>query len=101
MEDRVRRALQQTGSAIFEPGERAVDDASLRRVMAACEEKGADVVVLLQTPMGDGRLAPTLAQLWPNPLLFWATPEELGGDMISSCSLVGMHAWASTLMRSG
>src|ERR1019366_8539320 len=50
---------------------------------------------------GDGRLAPTLAQLWPDPLLIWATPEKPDGDMISSCSLVGAHAWASTLRQMG
>jgi L-fucose isomerase-like protein len=51
--------------------------------------------------MGDGRLAPTLAQLWPDPLVIWATPEKPDGDMISSCSLVGAHAWASTLRQMG
>ncbi len=101
MEERVRRAFQQTEFTIFEPREKAVDDASLRRVMAACEEKGVDAVVLLQTTMGDGRLAPTMAQLWPDPLLLWATPEKPDGDMISSCSLVGAHAWASTLQQMG
>jgi L-fucose isomerase-like protein len=49
--------------------------------------------------MGDGRLAPTLAQLWPNPLVLWATPEKQEGDMISSCSLVGVHCWASVLRQ--
>jgi L-fucose isomerase-like protein len=57
--------------------------------------------VLLQTTMGDGRLAPTLAQLWPDPLILWATPEKQEGDMISSCSLVGAHVWASTLRQMG
>jgi len=51
--------------------------------------------------MGDGRLAPTMAQLWPDPVIFWATPEKPDGDMISSCSLVGVHAWASTLRQMG
>lgn len=101
MEERVRGALQKAGLSIFEPREKAIDDASLRRVVAACKEKGADAVVLLQTTMGDGRLAPTLAQLWPDPLLLWATPEKPDGDMISSCSLVGVHVWASTLRQMG
>ena len=33
MEQRVREWLPQSGFSIFEPGEKAVDDASLRRVM--------------------------------------------------------------------
>jgi L-fucose isomerase-like protein len=101
MEDRARRALQQTGFVVFEPPEKVVDDASLRQAMAACEEGRVEVIVLLQTTMGDGRLAPTLAQLWPDPPVLWATPEKPDGDMISSCSLVGAHAWASTLRQLG
>src|SRR5512146_3162077 len=69
--------------------------------MAACKNEQADAVVVLQTTMGDGRLAPTLAQLWPDPIILWATPEKADGDMISSCSLVGLHAWASTLRQMG
>ena len=101
MEDRARRWLQQAGFAVCEPPEKAIDDASLRGAVAGCENKGADAIVLLQTTMGDGRLAPTLAQLWPDPLVLWATPEKPDGDMISSCSLVGVHAWASTLRQLG
>lgn len=97
MEQRVRGWLPETGFEIFEPAEKAVDDASLRRVMAACTEQGLDALVLLQTTQGDGRLAPTVAQLWSAPLILWATPENQSGDMISSCSLVGTHVWASTL----
>src|ERR1017187_7518372 len=74
---------------------------SLRRAVAACAEQGVEALLLLQTTMGDGRLAPTLAQLWPDPLVLWATPEKSDGDMISSCSLVGAHAWASTLRQMG
>src|SRR5262245_14890994 len=99
MEARVRGWLSQTNFTVFEPSEKAVDDASLRRVMAACDEQKVDAIVLLQTTMGDGRLAPTLAQLWPDPLILWATPEKQEGDMISSCSLVGAHCWASVLRQ--
>ena len=101
MEARVRAWLPQTGFNIFEPSEKAIDDASLRRVMAACEGQEVDAIVLLQTTMGDGRLAPTLAQLWPDPLILWATPEKPDGDMISSCSLVGVHCWASVVRQMG
>lgn len=101
MEERVRRSLGRTGFAVVEAPEKAIDDASLRRAVAACEAQKADAIVLLQTTMGDGRLAPTLAQLWPDPLILWATPEKPDGDMISSCSLVGTHCWASVLRQMG
>lgn len=101
MEQSVRGWLQKVEFDIFEPTEKAVDDASLRRVMAACEAQHVDAIVLLQTTLGDGRLAPTMAQLWPDPLILWATPENQSGDMISSCSLVGTHVWASTLRHMG
>ena len=101
MEQSVRGWVQQAGFDIFEPSEKVIDDASLRRVMAACEGQKVDAVVLLQTTMGDARLAPTLAQLWPHPLILWATPEKQEGDMISSCSLVGVHCWASVLRQMG
>ena len=101
MESRVRAHLQQTGFGIFEPSEKAMDDGSLRRVMAQCEAEKVEALVVLQTTMGDGRLAPTLAQLWPDPPVLWATPENQSGDMISSCSLVGAHCWASVLRQMG
>jgi L-fucose isomerase-like protein len=100
-EAKTRSWLRQGDFSVVEPAEKAVDDASLRRAVAACAEQGAEALLLLQTTMGDGRLAPTLAQLWPDPLLIWATPEKPDGDMISSCSLVGAHAWASTLRQMG
>jgi L-fucose isomerase-like protein len=100
-EERARRMLQQTGFTLFEPVEKAIDEASFRRVMTACEQNGAEAIVLLQTTLGDGRLAPTLAQLWPDPPVFWATPEKPDGDMISSNSLVGTHIWASNLRQMG
>jgi L-fucose isomerase-like protein len=101
MEERVRGWLKQTGMPVFEPGEKVVDESSLRKALAACGEAGAEAMLVLQTTMGDGRLAPTLAQLWPDPIVLWATPEKPDGDMISSCSLVGAHAWASTLRQMG
>ncbi|MFO7903013.1 MAG: sugar isomerase [Planctomycetota bacterium] len=101
MERRARDMVRQTGFDVFEPEEKAVDEASLRSVLATCGREGVEVLVLLQTTMADGRLAPTVAQLWPDPPVFWATPENPDGDMISSCSLVGAHVWASTLRHMG
>lgn len=101
MEQSVRGWIQKTDLDVLEPSGKVIDDASLRRVMAECEAEKVEAVVLLQTTMGDGRLAPTLAQLWPDPLVLWATPENQQGDMISSCSLVGTHCWASVLRQMG
>ena len=101
MEARVRGSLAKSDFEFFEPSEKAVDDPSLRRVMAECEAQKIDALVLLQTTMGDARLSQTLAQLWPDPLILWATPEKPDGDMISSCSLVGAHCWASVLRQMG
>jgi len=101
MDQSVRGYVQKSGFEIFEASEKVVDDASLRQVMKACDAAKVEAIVLLQTTMGDGRLAPTMAQLWPHPLILWATPEKPDGDMISSCSLVGAHCWASTLRQMG
>lgn len=100
VEERTRAWLQHDAAiTLVEAPEKAVDDASLRRALAGCTAQAVDAMVLLQTTMGDGRLAPTLAQLWPDPLVLWATPENQQGDMISSCSLVGTHCWASVLRQ--
>ncbi|MGH7950508.1 MAG: L-fucose/L-arabinose isomerase family protein [Limisphaerales bacterium] len=101
METRVRDFLKQTEFSIFEPKEKTIDDASLRKSMAECEAQKVDAIVVLQTTMGDARLSQTLAQLWPSPIILWATPENQQGDMISSCSLVGVHCWASALRQMG
>lgn len=99
MEERMRTWFSKSGLAVFAVPEKAVDDPSLRSAVVSCDRERVDAIVLLQTTMGDGRLAPTLAQLWPDPLILWATPENPSGDMISSCSLVGAHCWASVLRQ--
>ena len=99
MEGRVRQWLAGAGYSVTEPAEKVVDEATLRQAMAAFEKQPLDALVVLQTTMGDGRLAPSVAQLWPDPLVLWSTPEKPDGDMISSCSLVGAHCWASTLRQ--
>lgn len=102
MEERVRAWLRtERDFTWFEPTERAVDEPSLRRVLAACAAESIDAMVVLQATMGDGRLSPTIAQHWPDPVILWSTPENQQGDMISSCSLVGTHNWASVLRQLG
>lgn len=93
-----RRAWDAAQAALKQPvraSTPAVDDPSLRRVVDELEAAGCQTLVVLQPSMGDGRLAPLLAQLWPGPLVIWATPERLDSTKVSSCSLVGAHLFAS------
>jgi L-fucose isomerase-like protein len=99
MADRVRAAVRKTPFGIFEPPDKVVDDPSLCAALAVCAHAGVDAIVTLQTTMADARLTQTFTQLWPHPILLWATPEKPEGDMISSCSLVGAHCWASILRQ--
>ncbi len=99
MADRVRAAVRKTAFGIFEPPGKVVDDPSLCAALTACEHAGVDAIVALQTTMADARLTQTFTQLWQHPILLWATPEKPEGDMISSCSLVGAHCWASILRQ--
>ena len=101
MTEKVRACTSKMDFEFFEPPEKVTDDVSLREGLAACNAAGADVLLTLQTTMADARMAPTLSRLWPHPVLLWATPEKQEGDMISSCSLVGVHAWGSVLQQHG
>lgn len=101
MESRVRTYLKQSDYNFFEPEGKITDDRSLRSAVEACKAAGVNVLVTIQATMADARLAPTLCQLWPHPIILWATPENPEGDMISSCSLVGAHCWASILKQLG
>lgn len=99
MTERARGAVGALDFDVWEPAKKVVDDQSLRQALAECDEAGVQVVVCLQTTMADARLTQTFAQLWPHPILLWATPENPEGDMVSSCSLVGAHCWASILRQ--
>ena len=101
MEIKVRNVVNGSGFEVFEPSKKAVDDNSLREVVAECEEAGVEALALLQTTMADGRMAPAPGPNLAHPPVFWATPEKQEGDMISSCSLVGAHLWASSFRQMG
>ncbi len=92
-------ALRQSEFEAFRPPTRVVDDDSLRHALRESGQAGCDVLLVLQPTMGDGRLAPILAQLWDEPLVLWATPERPDGDKVSSCSLVGTHVFASIFRK--
>ena len=101
MADRVRAAVNKQAWHTFNCPTKAVDDGSLRTAIAECNSASCDTIIVLQTTMSDGRLAPLLGQLWSGPVVLWATPENPGGDLVSSCSLVGTHLFASLFARLG
>jgi L-fucose isomerase-like protein len=101
MEAAAYKALNATGLTIVKASLPSVDDATLRSGVEELREQSADVVVVLQPTMGDGRLAPILGQLWDAPVILWATPERPDVDKVTACSLVGAHAWGATLRQLG
>lgn len=78
-----------------------IDDVTLRAALDGIRAAGCDSLVMLQPSMGNGQLALSLSQAWPEPIVLWATPERPGDGKVSSCSLVGQHLWASMLQQSG
>lgn len=101
MAERVTTALSARSWGVFFCPAKAVDDATLRKAVSECKASGCETLIALQTTMSDGRLAPLLAQLWNGPIVLWATPEKPEGDLVSSCSLVGTHLYASVFARMG
>jgi L-fucose isomerase-like protein len=83
------------------PSDNISDDAGLREAVASCRQAGARTLVVSQPTVSDGRLASVLAQLWKDPLVFWATTEKQTGEMISANSLVGTHIFASLFRQLG
>jgi L-fucose isomerase-like protein len=78
-----------------------IDDQTLRVALDRIRAAASDSLVILQPSMGNGQLALSLSQKWPDPILLWATPERSGDGKVSSCSLVGQHVWASMLRQAG
>ena len=101
IEEAAWKAVGELDLDAFRPQAPVVGDASLRRALEELRQAGCDALVVLQPTMGDGRLAPILAQLWGDPLVLWATPERPDGGKVSSCSLVGTHVFASILRQLG
>lgn len=95
IEAAAREAVAQMGLDPFCPSAHCVDDASLKRALHEVRHAGCDALVVMQPAMGDGRMAPLLAQLWTDPVVFWATPERPDVGKVSSCSLVGTHVFAT------
>lgn len=78
---------------------RAVDDTSLQDALAQLRAAGVNTLVIVQPTIGDGRLAPTIGQIWNDPVLLWATSERPGADRVTACALVGQHLFASLLRQ--
>lgn len=78
---------------------RAVDAASLPAALFQLRTAGVTALFVGQPTMGDGRLVPDLARLWPEPVVLWATPERPGADRVTACALVGQHLFASVLRQ--
>jgi len=101
MEEAAWAAMGEAPFGAVRPTTRVIDDGTLRQALAELRTQQCDALVVLQPIMGDGRLAPVLAQLWGDPPVLWATPEKPDGGKVSSCSLVGAHAFGSTLRQLG
>eukprot|EP00092_Neocalanus_flemingeri_P014635 GFUD01015788.1.p1 GENE.GFUD01015788.1~~GFUD01015788.1.p1 ORF type:complete len:490 (+),score=133.83 GFUD01015788.1:100-1569(+) len=103
VKEKMVEILNKSGRQVFRSdGEVKVDDdPTLRQAVALCNQKGVDVLVAIQPTISDGRLAPVLAQQWGKGLVFWASPEEQTGEMISGNSLVGSHLMTATLRQLG
>lgn len=101
MEQAVRTSLAKSDYDVVVRDEYVVDDASARHALAEMKTAGANVLAVLQPTMSDGRFAPVVSQIWGAPLVLWATPEKQDYSMISACSLVGLHTFASTLRQLG
>jgi L-fucose isomerase-like protein len=78
---------------------RAVDDTTLQEALAQLRAAGVNTLVVGQPTIGDGRLAPTIGQVWNDPVVLWATPERPDADKVTACALVGQHLFASLLRQ--
>ena len=89
--------MERGSHTLFVPAVSIVDDLTLRSALRECACASVDVYVVVQPTMSDANLGVTIAQHARAPIVLWATPENPEGAMISSCSLVGAHAFGSTL----
>jgi len=98
---RALAALKDLGYATVGAEAPVIDDATIKTALDRIREAGCQALVMLHPSMGNGQLALTVAQQWPDPVVLWATPERPGDGKVSSCSLVGQHLWGSTLRQAG
>ncbi len=94
-------ALKDLGFTCVGADHPVVDDATLHVVLQKIHPAKCEALIVLQPSIGNGQLALTISQHWPDPVVLWATPERPGDGKVSSCSLVGQHLWASVLRQAG
>lgn len=92
-------ALRDLGFSCIGADSPVVDDQTLHAALHQIHQAKCKALLLLQPSIGNGQLALTVAQHWPDPIVLWATPERPGDGKVSSCSLVGQHLWASVLRQ--
>ncbi len=93
--------LQSLGFTSVGADSPVVDDHTLHATLQQIHLAKCEVLLVLQPSIGNGQLALTISQHWPNPVVLWATPERPRDGKVSSCSLVGQHLWASVLRQAG
>jgi L-fucose isomerase-like protein len=101
MSARCLEAIGALGHTVVGADALAIDDESMHRVLNAIRQADVDVLLVLQPSMGHGQLALTLAQNWADPVVLWPTPERQESEIVSSCSLVAHHLWASIFAQAG
>ena len=101
MRARAAEALTACGFTIARADQPVIDDQTTRAALDLLRRERCEVLLVLQPSLGNGQLALTVSQEWVAPLVLWATPERLESQVVSSCSLVAQHLWASVLRQAG
>jgi len=101
MRTRADEALAACGFAVTRAEQPVIDDQTTRAALDLMRQARCEVLLVLQPSLGNGQLALTVSQEWDAPLVLWATPERTESEIVSSCSLVAQHLWASVLRQAG
>jgi L-fucose isomerase-like protein len=101
MRSRADEALKACGFEVVRAEQPVIDDQTIRAALDLIRQARCEVLLVLQPSLGNGQLALTVSQEWDAPLVLWATPERTEPQIVSSCSLVAQHLWASVLRQAG
>lgn len=101
MRTKADEALAACGFEVTRAEQPVIDDQTTRAAIAQMRQARSEVLLVLQPSLGNGQLALTVSQEWNAPLVLWATPERTDSQIVSSCSLVAQHLWASVLRQAG
>jgi L-fucose isomerase-like protein len=101
MRTRADEALKACGFEVIRAEQPVIDDQTIRAALDLVRQRSCEVLLVLQPSLGNGQLALTVSQEWDAPLVLWATPERTDSEIVSSCSLVAQHLWASVLRQAG